>query len=141
MVGLVTQRDRPRLVLADRLQYLAERRVDGAVDQEEAAEETGQYDVIEHRRLGEIEDPEQIALRNTLDAVFAMGERRLQVDEEKQLRQRQRDHREIDALPADRDEAGDDGKRRGAGDTDQDSKLGRHAPDLERMRRAIARGA
>ena len=69
-----------------------------------------------------------------------MGERRLQVDEVQQLRQRQRDHREVDALPADGDEAGDDGKRGGAGDADQNSEFRRHAPDLERMRRAIARG-
>src|SRR4051812_26893882 len=73
LVGLVTERNRPRLVLADRLQDLAEWRVDGAVDQQEAAEESDQDDVIEHRGVGEVENPEQLPLRNALDAVFTMG--------------------------------------------------------------------
>ena len=38
-VGLVAERNRARLVLADRLQHLAERRMDDAVDQQEAGRE------------------------------------------------------------------------------------------------------
>jgi hypothetical protein len=48
---------------------------------------------------------EQLAARHALQAVFAAGERRLQADEVHHLRHRQRDHREVDALAADRDQA------------------------------------
>ena len=54
-----------------------------------------------------------------------MGERGLQIDEIEQLRQRQRDHREIDALAADRDQSGDDGKPGGGGGTGKDAEFGR----------------
>ena len=37
---------------------------------------------------GEVEDTERIALRDALDAVSTVGERRLQIDEKQQLRQR-----------------------------------------------------
>ena len=45
---------------------------------------------------------EQMAARHLLDAVLAAGERRLQAEEIDHLRQRQRDHGEVDAGPADR---------------------------------------
>ena len=55
---------------------------------------------------------------------------RLQREEIHHLRQRQRDHGEIDALPADGerpDDHAEHGAGRGAG---QDRELGREAPDL-----------
>jgi len=63
----------------------------------------------------------------------------LQINEIQKLRQRERDHREIDALAADRDDAGDDAKPCGTGGTDQNSKLGCKTPDLQRMRGDVAR--
>jgi len=45
----------------------------------EAEQETGEDDVIEDGWIGEIENSEQVALRNALNAVLAMGERRLQI--------------------------------------------------------------
>ena len=68
-----------------------------------------------------------------------MGERRLQIDEIQKLRQRERDHREIDALAANSDDTGDDAKPGGASGADQNSKLRREAPDLQRMRGDVAR--
>ncbi len=70
-----------------------------------------------------------------------MGERGLQIDEIEQLRQRQRDHREIDALAADGDKPGNDGKPGGGGGTGENSEFGRNAPDLEGVRRDVAGGA
>src|SRR6185312_5873405 len=141
LVGLVAERDRPLLVFADRLEDFAERRVDGAENQQKTEQKTSENDVVKYRRVLEIENAEQIPLRDALDAVFAMGERRLQIDEIQQLRQRERDHRKIDALAPDGDQAGDDAKSGGGGGADQNSKLGRDAPDLQGMGAAIARGA
>src|SRR3979411_868550 len=139
LIGLVAERDRARLVLADRFQYLTERRVDGAKNQQKTEQEPGEDDVIKYRRIREIENPEQMSLRNALNAVFAMGERRLQIDEIQQLRQRERDHGEIDALAANSDDAGDHPKPSGASGANQNSKLRRKAPDLQRMRGDVAR--
>src|SRR5947207_1552504 len=79
LIGLVAQRDGARLIFPDRFQDLAEGRVDGAKNQEKAEQEPGENDVIEHGGVREIENSEQVALRNALDAVFTMGERRLQI--------------------------------------------------------------
>src|SRR5260370_35282103 len=125
MIGVGAKRDGARLIFPDRLQDLAEGRVDGAKDQEKAEQEPGQNDVIKHGGVGEIENSEQVPLRNTLDAVFAMGERRLQIDEIQKLRQRERNHREIDALAAYRNHPGEDTKPGRSGGADQNSKLGR----------------
>ena len=65
-------------------------------------------------RIGEVEDAEEHAARHRLDAVLAVRERRLQVEEKDHLRERQRDHREVDALAADRERAGDDAEQRAA---------------------------
>src|SRR5207302_11325314 len=107
-------------------------------NQEKDEQEHVQKDVVEHGVILEIENPEQIPLRNALNSVFPMGERCLQIDEIQYLRQRERDHRKIDTLAADRDDAGDDAKACGAGGADQNSKLGRKAPDLQRMRGDVA---
>jgi len=125
----------------NRFQHLAERRVDGAVDQQERQQEDRQHHVIQRGRLRQVEEAEHLALRNALDAVLAMGEGRLQIDEEQQLRQRQRDHGEIDALAADRDQAGDDAKPAGRQHADDDADLGGDAPHLQRMGRGVAGGA
>ena len=138
-VGVVAERDRARLVLADRLQHLAERRVDHAVDQQEPGEEDRQ-----HRRstspacLRRSRKPNSLPARHRLDAVLAAGERRLQVEEEDHLRERQRDHREVDALAADREQPGDDAEQRGRRGAEQDRELGRKAPDLGRVGRDVA---
>ena len=63
-----------------------------------------------------------------MQAVLAAGELGLQRDEEEHLRQRQRDHGEVDTLTADRDIAhddADDGGKGGTGD-DADDRIGNH---------------
>ena len=82
-----------------------------AVDEQEAGQEDHHDDDIHRDLVGEIDDAEQFAARHRLDAVFAAGELRLQREEEHHLRERERDHREIDALAADRERAGHDAER------------------------------
>ena len=106
-----------------------------------AAEEDRQHEVIQDERVGEVEQPEQPAARHRLDAVLAAGERRLQAEEEHHLRERQRDHREIDALPADGERAADEPQRRGGEHAERDRGLRREAPGLGRIGGNIARRA
>jgi hypothetical protein len=63
----------------------------------------------------------------------------LHVEEEHHLREREGDHREVDALAPDREEAGDEPERRGRGGTGDDRELRREAPDLRRVRADVAR--
>ena len=107
-IDVVAQRDGARLVLADGFQDLAEWRMDRPLDEQEADDEHGQHEIIHRQAVVQVDDAEQIAARHALDAVLAMGERRLQAEEIQHLRQRQRDHGEIDALAADGDAADDE---------------------------------
>src|SRR5260370_22697531 len=76
-VGLVAKRNCACFVLADGLEYLAERRVDNATDQQEAAEKNQQHGNVHVSLLGEIEQPEQFSPRHRLNAVLAVGKRGL----------------------------------------------------------------
>ncbi len=89
------------LVLADRLEHFAERRIDDAVDQQKAGEHDDENEDVHRHLVGQIEHAEQVAARHRLDAVLAAGELRPQREEIHHLRQRQRDHGEVDALAAD----------------------------------------
>ena len=95
-VDVVAERDRARLVLADRLQHLAVGRMDDAADEQEDGDEDGEDDEVhddvvgdrQHaeqlvvRRAGERQHAEQLAARNALQAVLAAGDRApLQEDE------------------------------------------------------------
>ena len=71
----------------------------------------------------QVDEAEQVAARDALDAVLAVGERRLQAEEVEHLRERQGDHREVDALAADGEEADDEAEERGAGDADEEAEL------------------
>src|SRR6185295_13280198 len=128
MVGLVAERDRPLLVLTNRFQHLAERRIDGPEDHQKAEQETADDDVVENGRLREVENAEQMTLRDALDAVLAMGERRLQIDEVEGLPKRPRDHGKINALAPDRNRAGYNGKRCRTRGADHNAKFGGNAP-------------
>jgi hypothetical protein len=66
---------------------------------------------------------------------------RLQREEKHHLRERERDHREIDALAADRQGSGDQAENTSHGSARQDGKLGRETPDLGGIGRKIARPA
>ena len=114
-VHFIAQRDGARLVLADHLEHLAERRGDDAHDAQEAGHEDRQHHVVHGRVRGERQQAEQLAARHALQAVLAAGERRLQADEEHHLRQRQRDHGEVDALAADGDQPEDQAQQRRCG--------------------------
>ncbi len=97
----IAERDGARLVLANGLHHLPERRMDRAVDDQEADREDRQNDVVEVDVAGRVDHAEQRPARNGLDAVLATGELRLHAEEEHHLRQGQRHHGEVDALPAD----------------------------------------
>ena len=137
-VGLVAERERARLVLADRLQHLAERRVDRPVDEQEPAQEDREHDVVHDQRVAQVQEPEQHSARDGLDAVLAVGERGLQAEEEEHLGQRQRDHREVDALTPDGQRADREPEQRRGRGAEQDGQLGRPAPHLGRVRGDVA---
>src|SRR5208282_730840 len=104
---VVAERDGALLILADRLENLAERRVDDPVDQQQTGEHDDQNEQVHCHFAIEIENPEQAAAWHSLDAVLAAGEFRLQGEEKHHLRERQRDHCEIDALAANGEATGD----------------------------------
>ena len=90
-------------------------------------QEDGEHHDIERPVVGGIEQTEDDGPRHVLQAVLAAGERRLQAEEINHLRQGQRDHREIDALPADRDRSRDQAQRR-AGRTAAGSAASNNQP-------------
>ena len=122
-IGLVAERDRARLVLAaDGLEDLAEWRMDDAVISRKPARKmsTTVTCVIGHRRA------EQLAARH-VDACFTTV--RIWIgEEEHHLRQRQRDHGEVDALPGGSQQTGDDANPQAVTSTCQDHKLAELQP-------------
>ena len=98
---------RPQLVFADRLEHLAERRIDDAIDQEERGEHDDEHERVHRHFVVESENAEQFSARHVLDAVLAAGELHPQRHQIHHLRQRQRDHGEINALAANGDGAAD----------------------------------
>ena len=130
VVGAVAERGRARLVLADALQHLAERRVDDAVDHQEPAEEHGGDDPVHRHVVGQVDEAEQIAARHLLDAVLAAGERCFQAEEVDHLRQRQRDHGEVDAGAADRQIAEHQAQRRAGQPAEGDREERVEVPEL-----------
>ncbi len=103
-----------------------------------AGEEDREHDVIHRQDVRQVEEAEQRAARHRLDAVLAVRERRLQVEEVHHLRDGERDHREVDALPADRQRADDRAERRGGSGSREDRELGRESPGLGRMRAHVS---
>src|SRR2546428_76979 len=75
-IGLVAERNRAHLVFADCLEYLPERRIDDAMNQQEATEEDDEHGDIHVALIGQIDEAEEPSARHRLDAVFAVGERR-----------------------------------------------------------------
>src|SRR5437763_1096530 len=73
-----------------------------------------------------------------LETVFARRERRLQAEEVQHLRERERDHGEVDALTPDREQAGDQPQHRGRGGPERDCRFGRQAPDSRGVRGYVA---
>ncbi len=106
--GVVAERHRPRLVVAHRLEDLAEGRMHHPVDEQEAGDEERERHVVHRRVAGEVDEAEQRAPRDALQAVLAAGPAELHRQEVDDLRQGQRDHREVDAAAPDRQAA--DGK-------------------------------
>src|SRR6478752_1216275 len=76
---------------------------------------------------------------NSLNAVLAVGERRLDGEEVHHLRQSEGDHGEIDALPADRERADDSAEPGGGHGPARDREFRREAPDLGGVSADIAR--
>ena len=122
-------------------QHLAERRIDDPVDQKQRRQHDDEDEHIHVHLMAEIDQAEQPPARHRLDAVLAAGEFHPQRHEIHHLRQRQRDHGEIDALAADGDDAGDDAKARGGRRAGQDRQLRRQAPGLGGIGCEIARPA
>lgn len=81
-------------------------------DEQEAQRANGQHHVIQREVGIERQQAKEATARHALQAVLATGERRLQAEEVQHLRQRQRNHREVDALPPDRQHPHDEAKQR-----------------------------
>src|SRR5271157_4936123 len=105
-VDVVSQRQGPRLVLANCFQHLAEGRVNGAVNEDEAKKEDRKNDIVELAVILQV-DHQKVPARDALDSVFTAGKRRLQKEEVHQLRQCQCNHGEINSLPPDDQHAED----------------------------------
>src|SRR5258706_1644196 len=92
----------------------------GAVDKEKSADEHRENQRIHRPHIVQIEHAEELPARHRLDAILAPRERRLQIEEVHHLRERERDHREVDPLPPSREEPGNEaeqfGTRRAADD-------------------------
>src|SRR5579884_4357860 len=138
---MIAEREGARLVLADRLHDLAERRVDRAHNQPEADQEHGEHEIVHRQRVAEIDHAEEIAARHPLNAVLAAGEFGLQAEEEHHLREGQRDHREIDALAADREIAEYEAEGGGDRNRGEEAEYGRKTPHLDGMRRDVGGAA
>jgi hypothetical protein len=82
--------------------------------------------------------PNRLAAQHALQAVLAAGEGRLQAEEVHHLRQRQGDHGEVDALPADGDQPEHQPEQRRADDAGQDAQLRRPALRLDEPARDVA---
>ncbi len=135
--GRIAERDRPLFILADRLQHLSEGRAQQPVDETESDQEDRQNEVIHVHRVAEVDHPEQPTARHRLDAILAMGPGGLDRVEHHDLRQRQRDHREVEPLPADREPAEQRPDRRRKAGARKDRQLRRPAPDRGGMGRAV----
>ena len=82
-----------------------------------------------------------MAAGHALDAVLAAGELRAQAVEVEHLRQRERDHREVDALAADGDDANPQAQRSTHPHREEDRELGWPSPGQRRVRARVAGSA
>src|SRR5919198_450448 len=104
---------RTRLVVADRHEHVAKRRVHDPPGEREAEEHERQRRVVELDRASH-RDARKDA-RHTLHTVLAAGHRTPLVRHvEEHLRERERDHREVDRTAPDREEPERDCEERGA---------------------------
>ncbi len=116
-----------------------------AANEDVYRDEGRQHEVVHRPVTAETDDSEDTAPRNTLQAILAAGELRLQADEEHELGQGQRDHREINTLTTYRDGADHEAESHGDGDSGGDPLDGaptvcRHQPSRDIGRRPEIRG-
>src|SRR5690606_34813305 len=109
---------------------LTEGRVDGAVDYEKPNRKNDEHYVVEGEVVADVEEAEHRPPRHSLNTVLTSRERRLQAEEVHHLRQRQRHHGEVDALPANSDGPGHYAHQHGHSRAREDAKLRRPAPPL-----------
>ena len=103
------------------------------MDQPKAKDKNSQHKKIHHRVVGEIDESQELAARDALDAIFGVSERRLNAEKINHLRQRQCHHRKVDALPPHRKPANEVTDHRRAGGAKQYRQFGRPAPNLGGM--------
>lgn len=107
-------------------------------DERTRGDDHREHDVVQRDVVRQVEHAEQVAARHALQPVLAVRERRLQVDEVDHLRERERDHREIDALPPDREQADDEPQQRGRRRAGEHAELRREAERLDRVAGRVA---
>src|ERR1700688_1471397 len=96
-------------------------------------DEGRQHEVVHRSVATETNHTEDAAPWNTLQAILAAGELRLQADEKHELGQGKRDHREINTLTTHRDRADHEAEQHGDSDSGGDPLDGpptvsRHQP-------------
>ena len=109
-----------------------------SVDQQERADEYRQHHEIHRCRVREVDKAEKFAAGHRLNAVFAAGEGRLQAEKINHLGNRQRDHREIDALTTNCQQADDDAQQGGRQRARKDRHFRWPSPDLGGMGAHVA---
>jgi len=100
-----------------------------------------QHHEIHDAVVGQVEQAEQATAGDALHAVFAAREGHPQPDEIHHLRERQRDHRKVDALAANRQNADQQPQQRREGGAGQKPELGREAQGLHRIAGDVAGAA
>src|ERR1700722_6059241 len=101
-----------------------------APDHEMPERHDGQHQEIQINVALEVDDAEKAPARHALNAVLAMREGSLEAQEIEHLRQGERDHREIDALAADGEEADGQSEPRGRERPGEDGEIRLQGPPL-----------
>jgi hypothetical protein len=120
---------------------MAEGRVDRAVHDEQPAQEDQQHEPVHRHAVVQVDEAEQLAARNALQAILAAGELHLQRQEEHQLCEAERDHREVDACAPDRQAAEDRPEQRAEAGTREQPEFGRGADLLAQPAGDVGRTA
>src|SRR5262249_46343718 len=139
-IGLESEGNAPRPVLADRLEPLAKGGMNDPPNQKKAGQEITKHEEEQGGGAVQIEDKKELPPRHRLDSVLAAGKRSAKAEEVNHLGERQGDHREVDALAADCEGSNDGAENRRNRGASKDRHFRRKSEDLRGMSGGV-RGA
>ena len=102
-------------------------------NQDERCHHNCEHEVVHGQVILQVDAAQQGAARNGLQAIFAAGKRHLQEDEVQHLRERQRNHREVNTLTTNRQTAHHQAKHCSKRGAEQQADFRWHTPHLQRM--------